>query len=59
MNLRKVVRHWRGNDYGVEWQSTWPHISLGVSAHLGTRFAHLSMHLPVGVVIVGCVGSPR
>lgn len=49
-------RH-RGNGYGIRWMPTWPHVSLGVSAHLGSRFAHLSLHLPVGVMIVGCVGA--
>lgn len=49
---------WRGNEYGVEWCGTWPHISLGVSAHVADRFAHVSLHLPIGVLSVGCIGAP-
>lgn len=45
-----------GNLWGVAWMRTWPHVSLGVSAHVG-RHWHPSLHLPVGVVIVGCVGA--
>lgn len=48
---------YRDNRYGVRWMPTWPHVSLGVSLHIGWLFSHLSLHLPVGVVIVGCVGS--
>lgn len=48
---------WRGNRYGVEFSTTWPHVSLGISAHLGSRFAHLTFHLPFGTVIIGCIGA--
>jgi len=38
------------NRYGIRWMSTWPHISLGISAHLWPlKHAHLTLHLPVGV----------
>ncbi len=42
--------------YGVRWMPTWPHISLGISAHLAFKFGHLSLHLPVGVLIFGYIG---
>lgn len=49
---------YRGNHYGVRLMGTWPHISLGISAHLWPpRFAHVSLHLPVGVAIFGCTGA--
>ena len=48
---------WRGNYYGVELATEWPHISLGISAHAWTRFAHLTLHLPFGLVIIGCIGA--
>lgn len=55
---RGGVRY-RGNRYGAKFLPTWPHISLGVSCHLGRpiRFWHLSLHLPIGVLIVGMVGA--
>lgn len=44
--------------YGVRFMATWPHVSLGISAHVWPlKFAHLSLHLPVGVLIVGYRGS--
>lgn len=46
-----------GDRYGIRWMSTWPHISLGVSAHIDRKFGHLSLHLPVGVVILGYLGA--
>jgi hypothetical protein len=46
------------NRYGVRYMPTWPHVSLGISAHLWPpKFAHLSLHLPVGVVIIGHIGA--
>jgi len=45
------------NRYGVRWMPTWPHVSLGVSAHLHPKFGHLSLHLPVGVLIIGFIGA--
>jgi hypothetical protein len=42
--------------YGVRFMPTWPHISLGISAHIDRKFGHLSVHLPVGVVIFGFLG---
>lgn len=56
MNLLGFTR--RGNRYGLSAWPTWPHVSLGVSAHLWPlKFAHLSLHLPVGIVILGHVGA--
>lgn len=47
----------RGKRYGLRWMSTWPHVSLGVSVHLWPlKFAHVSLHLPVGVLVVGYQG---
>ncbi len=54
--MRWVLYQHRGNEYGVFTEVTWPHLSLGFSVHLG-RFGHLTLHLPVGLVIVGCVGA--
>ena len=49
---------YRGNHYGIRLMAMWPHISLGISAHLWPpKFAHLSLHLPVGVLIFGCTGD--
>ena len=48
---------YRGNYYGVRWMPVRAHISLGLSAHIGGRFSHLSIHLPFGVLVVGMVGS--
>lgn len=45
------------NRYGVRFMPCWPHISLGVSLHLGRKFGHLSLHLPFGVLIFGFVGA--
>lgn len=56
-DMRAVATSYRGNDYGIRLMPCWPHISLGLSAHLSSRFGHLSVHLPVGVLIVGCIGS--
>lgn len=43
--------------YGLRWMGTWPHISLGISAHLWPlKFAHLSLHLPIGILIIGYRG---
>lgn len=47
-----------GKRHGVRWMSTWPHVSLGVSAHINRRFGHVSLHLPIGVVIIGYIGEP-
>lgn len=48
------------NSYGVRFMGTFPHISLGISAHVWPpKFAHLSLHLPIGVVIIGCTGQAR
>lgn len=46
-----------GGRYGIRWMPTWPHISLGVSLHLSRKFGHLSLHLPVGVVVIGYIGA--
>lgn len=47
------------NRYGMRLMGTWPHISLGVSAHLWPlKFAHISLHVPIGVIILGCIGDP-
>lgn len=44
--------------YGFRWMGTWPHISLGISAHVWPlKHAHLSLHLPVGVLILGYRGE--
>ncbi len=44
--------------YGYRWMDTWPHISLGISAHVWPpKFAHLSLHLPFGVLILGYRGA--
>lgn len=56
-DVRAVAATYRGNDYGIRWAPCWPHVSLGLSAHLSSRFGHLSIHLPVGLLIVGCLGS--
>ena len=57
--LEKTSAWGATNRYGVRYMPTWPHVSLGISAHLWPpKFAHLSLHLPVGVVIVGFVGAP-
>lgn len=43
--------------YGVRFGLTWPHISLGLSAHIWPlKFAHLSLHLPFGWLTIGHVG---
>lgn len=42
--------------YGVRWMPTWPHINLGVSAHLSRKFGHVSLHLPFGLLVVGHIG---
>ncbi len=48
------------NSYGVRFMPTWPHVSMGLSAHLWPpKFAHVSLHLPIGVVIIGCTGQER
>lgn len=44
--------------YGFRWMGTWPHISLGISAHVWPlKFAHLSLHNPLGVLIIGYRGA--
>ncbi len=44
--------------YGYRWMGTWPHISLGISAHVWPpKRAHLSLHLPFGVLILGYRGE--
>jgi hypothetical protein len=35
---------------------TWPHINLGLSIHLDRKYGHVSLHLPVGVLILGFIG---
>jgi hypothetical protein len=48
----------RGMRYGFRWMGTWPHISLGVSAHVWPlKHAHLSLHNPFGVLILGYRGE--
>lgn len=49
----------RGHRYGVRWMPTWPHISLGVSAHIDRKFGHLSLHLPFGVLVLGFIGEDQ
>jgi hypothetical protein len=45
-------------EYGFRWMGTWPHISLGISAHVWPlKFAHLSLHNPLGVLIIGYRGE--
>ena len=46
-----------GQRYGLRLCPTWPHISLGISAHIGRKYGHLSLHLPVGVLIIGYLGA--
>jgi hypothetical protein len=44
--------------YGFRWMGTWPHVSLGVSAHVWPpKHAHVSLHLPLGVLIIGYRGE--
>jgi hypothetical protein len=46
------------NRYGIRYMVTWPHVSLGISAHLWPpKFAHVSIHLPIGVVVIGHIGA--
>lgn len=59
MTGKKALFTYRKNDYGLRLSTHWPHISLGVSAHLSTRFAHFDLHTPVGVVSLGCIGASR
>lgn len=58
-----MIKRWgwlyRGNRYGLTLETMWPHISLGISAHISIRWGHLTIHLPVGYVIVGCLGADR
>jgi hypothetical protein len=43
--------------YGFRWMGMWPHISLGISAHVWPpKFAHLSLHLPLGMLLIGYRG---
>ena len=51
-----IVNH-RGNSYGMSFETMWPHVSLGVSAHLSSRFGHVTFHTPIGYCIIGCLGS--
>lgn len=53
----RLAAKYRGNRYGAVFMPTWPHVSLGISAHIGGRFSHMSLHLPMGVLILGCVGA--
>jgi hypothetical protein len=48
---------WRRGQYGVSLTTTWPHISLGLSAHMDRKFGHLSVHLPIGVLVIGFIGT--
>lgn len=57
MTTYRRGRLWRGNRYGIECSFTWPHVNLGVSAHLSSRFGHFTLHLPVGILILGCIGA--
>lgn len=47
----------RGHRYGARYTPTWPHVSLGVSAHFDRKFGHLSLHLPIGVLVLGFIGE--
>lgn len=55
--IAKTLFAHRGNDYGLRLLTYWPHISLGISLHLSTRFAHFDFHTPVGVLVIGCIGA--
>lgn len=54
---RVAVKHGGKQRYGVRWMPTWPHVSLGVSVHFDRKFGHLSLHLPVGVLVIGYIGA--
>lgn len=43
--------------YGVRWMPTWPHINLGISLHVHHKYGHLSLHLPIGVLVLGFTGQ--
>ena len=47
---------YRGNRYGASFLPVWPHISLGFSVHVGSRFSHLTLHMPFGILTLGCIG---
>lgn len=49
----KAKRH----RYGIRWMPTWPHINLGISIHLSRKFGHVSLHLPIGVLVIGFIGK--
>ena len=57
MTTDAAIRCGTRRRHGIRWIGTWPHISLGISAHLGGKFAHLSIHLPIGVLIIGFIGE--
>ena len=55
----QVAGRERTHRYGVRWMPAWPHISLGISAHIDRKFGHLSLHLPFGVLVLGFIGEDK
>lgn len=49
----------RGHRYGVRFMSTWPHVSLGLSVHFDRKYGHLSLHLPIGLLVLGFIGDDQ
>lgn len=55
--MRPTTQLRNGHRYGVRWMPVRLHISLGISAHIDRKYGHLSLHLPLGVLVLGFVGD--